>query len=82
LPGRHHWSRSIQARFSDRKLPDLAARIVLAAFSLTVIFHPSTPVAVGAIVPMGLFLGYWLQKRRKIALQHVLPAAGSAGSES
>ena len=57
---------SIQAKFSDRKFPDLAARIALAAFSLTVILHPSAPVAIGAIVPMGLFVGYWLQKRRKI----------------
>ncbi len=67
---------SIQARFSDRKFPDLAARIALAAFSLTVILHPSAPVAIGAIVPMGLFVGYWLQKRRKIAPHRALPVRG------
>jgi TRAP transporter 4TM/12TM fusion protein len=71
---------SIQAKFSDRKLPDAAARIALAAFSLTVIFHPNTLIAAGAILPMGVFLGYWLKKRRKPAPQEVLPVVGSAGN--
>lgn len=70
---------SIQAKYSDRKLRDLAARGALAAFSLTVIFHPSARLAALAIVPVGFFLGYWLLKKRKSGPEEILPAVGSTG---
>ena len=56
---------SLQAQFSEKKGWDALARIVLAGFSLIVIFHPSTSLAVMAIAPIGLFVGYWVLQHRK-----------------
>ena len=56
---------SIQAKFSDKKIQDMAIRLVLAVFSLIVILHPSRRLAVMAILPIGLFVGYWILKHRK-----------------
>jgi hypothetical protein len=56
---------SIQAKFSEKKAQDVAIRLVLAAFSLVVILHPSRRLAVMAIAPIGLFVGYWLLQQRK-----------------
>ena len=44
---------------------DVAIRMALAGFSLIVIFHPSRRLAVMAIVPIGLLVGYWLLRHRK-----------------
>jgi hypothetical protein len=56
---------SIQAKFSDKRGQDVLIRLVLAGFSLIVIFHPSTRLAVMAIAPIGLFVGYWVLQHRK-----------------
>jgi TRAP transporter 4TM/12TM fusion protein len=56
---------SIQAQFSEKKFWDTVARIVLAGFSLLVIFHPNTRLATLAILPVGIFIGYWLLQQRK-----------------
>ncbi|MBI2152796.1 MAG: TRAP transporter permease [Candidatus Rokubacteria bacterium] len=55
---------SLQASFSERRVRDLAARSALAGFSLVVLFHPSTELAVLAMVPIGALVGYWLVKGR------------------
>lgn len=58
---------SIQAKYSDKRGRDVVARIALAGFSLIVVLHPSTRLATLAIVPIGVFVGYWLlQQRRKV----------------
>ncbi|NWF54796.1 MAG: TRAP transporter permease [Syntrophaceae bacterium] len=59
---------SLQAQFSEKRLLDVVARIVLAGFSLLIIFHPNTRIAFLAIVPVGIFIGYWLllQRRKKV----------------
>jgi TRAP transporter 4TM/12TM fusion protein len=59
---------SIQAQFSEKRLLDVVARIILAGFSLLIIFHPNTRIAALAIVPVGIFIGYWLllQRRKKV----------------
>jgi hypothetical protein len=60
---------SLQAQFSGKRLPDVVARIVLGAVSLVIIFHPNTRIAALAILPVGIFIGYWLLlQRRKKAL--------------
>jgi ABC-type iron transport system FetAB permease component len=60
---------SIQAQFSEKRIWDWFARVVLAGFSLLVIFHPNTRLATLAILPVGIFIGYWLlQQRKKKAL--------------
>jgi TRAP-type uncharacterized transport system fused permease subunit len=65
---------SIQAKFSDQWAIDFIARIALAGFSLTVIFHPNLRLATLAIAPVGALIAYWLLKhRRKVSSQ------GSAG---
>jgi TRAP transporter 4TM/12TM fusion protein len=56
---------TLQAKFSDKRVRDVPIRLVLAGFSLIVIFHPSTHLAVMAILPIGLFVGYWVLKQRK-----------------
>ncbi len=55
---------SIQARFSDRRVIDLPLRLALAAFALVVLFHPDRQMATLACVPVGLFVGYWVLRRR------------------
>ena len=56
---------SIQAEFSEKKVRDAVARIVLAGFSLLIVFHPDTRLAALAILPVGIFIGYWLLQQRK-----------------
>ena len=65
---------SIQARFSERREIDVPLRLVLAAAALVVLLHPSRPVAVLACVPVGLFVGYWVLRRRN------LPVIAGAGA--
>ena len=55
---------SLQARFSDSGTVDAALRIVLAAFALVVLFHPSEAVAGVACLPVLAFIGYWVGWRR------------------
>jgi len=59
---------SIQAQFSEKWPLDVVARVVLGAFSLLIIFHPNTRIATLAILPVGIFIGYWLllQRRKKV----------------
>jgi TRAP-type uncharacterized transport system fused permease subunit len=56
---------SLQAQFSEKRLLDVASRIVLAGFSLLIVFHPNTRLAALAILPVGIFIGYWLLQQRK-----------------
>ncbi|RPJ41842.1 MAG: hypothetical protein EHM27_05010 [Deltaproteobacteria bacterium] len=56
---------SIQAKFSEKRGRDVLIRLVLAGFALIVIFHPNTRLAVMAILPIGLFVGYWVLQHRK-----------------
>jgi ABC-type iron transport system FetAB permease component len=51
---------------------DVPLRLVLAAFALVVLFHPDRQVATLACVPVGLFVGYWVLRRRNVPL--VAPA--------
>jgi TRAP transporter 4TM/12TM fusion protein len=55
---------SLQARFSERRGVDLAARALLAAAALVVLLHPAIEIALMACVPVALFIGYWLLRRR------------------
>lgn len=55
---------SIQARFSDRPAIDVPLRLVLAAIAMIVLFHPDQQVAALACVPVGLFVAYWMLRRR------------------
>ncbi|MBI4189731.1 MAG: TRAP transporter large permease subunit, partial [Betaproteobacteria bacterium] len=55
---------SIQARFSDHRALDLLLRVVLAAIASVVLFHPDQRVAALACVPVGLFVAYWILRRR------------------
>jgi TRAP transporter 4TM/12TM fusion protein len=56
---------SIQARFSDRRELDVALRLVLAAFALVVLLHADRQVALLACIPVGLFVAYWILRRRR-----------------
>lgn len=58
---------SLQARFADRRPIDFASRLVLAAVSLVVLFHPSEGVAAIAGIVVALFAGFWLLRRRHAA---------------
>jgi TRAP transporter 4TM/12TM fusion protein len=64
---------SLQARFADRTSIDVVLRLVLAAFALAALLHPSEKTAALACLPVVLIIGYWLIWRRPAA-------AGSEGS--
>ncbi len=55
---------SMQARFAERATIDVAIRLVLAAFALVALLHPSEQLAALACLPVGLLVGYWLLWRR------------------
>jgi TRAP transporter 4TM/12TM fusion protein len=59
---------SIQARFADRRELDVPLRLVLAAIALVVLFHPDQQVATIACIPVALFVGYWLLRRRRVPM--------------
>jgi TRAP transporter 4TM/12TM fusion protein len=55
---------SLQARFADRMLADIAARLVLAGLSLLVLLSADGRIATAACAPVLLLMVYWLIKRR------------------
>jgi TRAP transporter 4TM/12TM fusion protein len=55
---------SIQAQFAESRAADLALRIVLAAIAMVVLLHSDRQVAVLACAGVGLFVGYWILRRR------------------
>ena len=55
---------SVQARFASNLAVDVAARVVLAGFALIALAHPDPWVAAAACLPVALFAGYWLLRRR------------------
>jgi len=55
---------AIQAQFADRRDIDLALRVALAAAALLVLLHPDRQVMAAACVVVGLFVGYWILRRR------------------
>jgi TRAP-type uncharacterized transport system fused permease subunit len=59
---------SIQARFTDRRALDLLLRIGLAAIALVVLLHPDRQLATMSCVPVGLFVGYWVARRRNVPI--------------
>ncbi|MBI2161479.1 MAG: TRAP transporter permease [Candidatus Rokubacteria bacterium] len=61
---------SLQARYSERRVRDLAARSVLAAVALVIVFHPRMEVVGAALGVLAVFLGYWLVQNRR----HVIAA--------
>ena len=66
---------AIQARFADRREIDVPLRLALATVALVVLLHPDRQVAVLACLPVGLFVGYWILRRR-----HARVAAEAAAS--
>jgi hypothetical protein len=66
---------SIQARFSEHRVRDVFVRVVLAAFALIVLLHPDRQVAMLACIPVGLFVAYWIMRRRPVSVA----APASAG---
>jgi TRAP transporter 4TM/12TM fusion protein len=59
---------SLQAQFADRRMIDVPLRLVLAALVLVVIFHPDERVAAWTCIPVGLFIAYWVVRRRNVPL--------------
>jgi TRAP transporter 4TM/12TM fusion protein len=57
---------AIQAQFSANRGLDLALRTVLAAVTMVVLFHPDQKVAAFSCLPVGLFVGYWVLRRRNV----------------
>jgi TRAP transporter 4TM/12TM fusion protein len=57
---------SLQARFADRRIVDVPLRLVLAALAMVIIFHPDQQVAALTCIPVGLFVAYWIVRRRNV----------------
>jgi len=55
---------SLQAQFAERRAIDVPLRLILAALVLVVIFHPDQRVAALTCIPVGLFIAYWVVRRR------------------
>jgi len=55
---------SLQASFSDRLVVDVPLRLILAGLVLVVLFYPDEGVAALTCIPVGLFIGYWILRRR------------------
>src|SRR5687767_7934280 len=68
---------SIQAQFSGNRGIDLMLRVALAAVTMVVLFHPDQKVAATCCVPVGLFVGYWVLKRRNLPVGVYARAAGT-----
>jgi len=56
---------SIQARFSETRLLDLALRLALAALAMLVLFHPSEVVAAIVSIPLLALIAYWFLHRQR-----------------
>ena len=57
---------SIQAQFSGNRGIDLMLRTVLAMVTMVVLLHPDQQVAALSCIPVGLFVGYWVLRRRNL----------------
>ncbi|MCC6532398.1 MAG: TRAP transporter permease [Burkholderiales bacterium] len=55
---------SMQAQFSDRQAIDVPARLLLGAIALVALLHPDRQLAWLACGSIGLFVGYWVLRRR------------------
>ena len=55
---------SMQAQFADRATFDVLIRLTIAAFALLALLHPDEELAIPALLPVCLFIGYWLLRRR------------------
>jgi len=66
---------SIQAQFADRGAIDVPVRLILAAVALVALLHPDRQLAAAACALIGLFVGYWILRRRG------LPVGASAGAD-
>ena len=66
---------SIQAQFSDRRAVDVMLRMALAAFALIVLLHPDRQIAIFACIPVGLYVSYWIMRRRGLTV--AAPAGAS-----
>jgi TRAP-type uncharacterized transport system fused permease subunit len=59
---------SIQARFSEARVTDLALRLALAAAALAVLFSPSELAAALAGIPVAALVAYWFVRRQRQAV--------------
>jgi TRAP-type uncharacterized transport system fused permease subunit len=66
---------SIQARFAERREIDVPLRLVLAAAALVVLLHPDRQLAWITCIAVGLFVAYWILRRRNVP---VIARAGAA----
>lgn len=66
---------SIQASFAERREIDVPLRLVLAAAALVVLLHPNRQLAWATCIAVGLFVGYWVLRRRNARV----PAQATAG---
>ena len=57
---------TIQARYSETKMVDLAFRAVIGVAALVALFVPDYTIASVACVPVLIIIGYWLTYRRKV----------------
>jgi TRAP-type uncharacterized transport system fused permease subunit len=66
---------SLQAQFADRRVIDVPLRLVLAALVLVVILYPDQRIAAWTCIPVGLFIAYWVLRRRNVPLVAEQPTA-------
>jgi TRAP-type uncharacterized transport system fused permease subunit len=60
---------AIQAQFAMRRSIDVVTRLVLAAIAMITLFHPDRQIAWFGCLLIGLFVGYWVLRRREAPIR-------------
>jgi len=55
---------SFQTTFSDNRVRDPSSRAVLVGLSLLIILYPDLRMAWAGVLPVAVFVAYWIVKRR------------------
>jgi TRAP transporter 4TM/12TM fusion protein len=66
---------SIQAQFTARQALDIPVRLVLAAIAMVTLFHPDRQIAWFGCLLIGLFVLYWVLRRRASPIRATSGAA-------
>jgi TRAP transporter 4TM/12TM fusion protein len=56
---------ALQAQFAAHRAANIAMRFAVAGFALVVLLHPNRELATFACIPVGLFIAYWVVRRRR-----------------
>jgi TRAP transporter 4TM/12TM fusion protein len=68
---------AIQAQFAENRAVNVLLRLALAVLALIALLHPSRELASAVCVPIGLFIAYWVLRRRHTGVPSPAAASGA-----